>query len=83
MDASLLCEDKTAVFFTGFLFCVVVFTKLSLISTRVLIACMCFHSTLHLSVCCYVDMYALVHIERRVALDAKGQWTTLKVKSYA
>ena len=42
-----------------FLYCLM---KLSLISTRCIIAKMCFDCMLHLSVCFFVNMYALVHI---------------------
>ena len=63
MDAGLLCEDVGLLVPPFFFF----LTKLSLISTRVLIACMCFYCMLHLSVCFYVDIYALVHIERSIA----------------
>ena len=67
MDANLLCEDNrtgACCYRLFILFCLyeIIFDK-----HMSLIACMCVDSMLHLSVCCYVDIYALVYIERRVA----------------
>ncbi len=66
MDAGLLCEDKTAAWFYR-LFILFCLYEINCDKHKVLIVCMRFDCTLHLSVCCYVDIYALVHIERRVA----------------
>jgi len=66
---------------TDLLFCIVL-TKLSIKITRGLFVRMCFDCMLHLSVCCFVNMDALVHIERRIAREMPKYnvcWIKLKV----